>query len=226
MIEVKDVSKSYGQGVTRVLALKNISFHVTKGGFCAIMGPSGSGKSTLMNILGCLDTQTSGKYYLNHIDVRTLSAEKKSALRLSAIGFIFQSFNLLPRLNTMQNIELPLVYRGVPRPYRKQRVEEMLHLIGLTKRAYHTPPELSGGQRQKVAIGRALINNPYLILADEPTGNLDTRTGIEIMEILCDLNRNGVTIVLITHEKSVAAYAKEIYYLSDGSFIPEPKEKN
>ena len=126
----------------------------------------------------------------------------------------------------MQNMELPLVYRGVPRPYRKQRVEEMLLLMGLSKRAYHTPSELSGGQRQRVAIGRALINNPNLILADEPTGNLDTRTGIEIMEILSDLNRNGVTIVLITHEKSVAAYAKEIYCLSDGSFILEPKEKN
>ncbi len=221
MIEVKDLSKAYGQGVTRVMALKSVSFAVPRGGFSAIMGPSGSGKSTLMNILGCLDTQSAGKYYLNNIDVKSLSSERKAALRLTAIGFIFQSFNLLPRLNAMQNMELPLVYRGLPHHIRKQRVEEMLELMGLTKRACHTPAELSGGQRQRVAIGRALINNPYLILADEPTGNLDTRTGVEIMEILTALNQKGVTIVVITHEKSIADYANETYYLSDGCFVKQ-----
>ncbi len=219
MIEVSNLHKTYGKGATRVHALKNITFKVPKGGFCAIMGPSGSGKSTLMNILGCLDTQTSGKYYLNGIEVKTLSSEKKAGLRLLAIGFIFQSFNLLPRLNAVQNIELPLVYRGLPKIYRRQLANEMIEMMGLNKRAYHTPSELSGGQRQRVAIGRALINNPYLILADEPTGNLDTKTGAEIMEILQGLNKKGVTIVLITHEQSVAQYAHNIYYLTDGCFI-------
>jgi putative ABC transport system ATP-binding protein len=221
LIEVHELTKFYGQGATRVLALKSISFLVPRGGFAAIMGPSGSGKSTLMNILGCLDSQTAGRYRLNNIDVKTLSAERKAALRLNAIGFIFQSFNLLPRLNAMQNIELPLVYRGLPRHIRRQKVEEMVELMGLSKRAYHTPAELSGGQRQRVAIGRALINNPYLILADEPTGNLDTRTGIEIMDILTGLNKKGVTIVLITHEQSIAAYANETYFLSDGCFVKQ-----
>jgi putative ABC transport system ATP-binding protein len=221
LIEVRELCKTYGVGVTRVQALKNISFRIEAGGFCAIMGPSGSGKSTLMNILGCLDTQTSGKYFLNNIDVKTLSAERKSALRLCTIGFIFQSFNLLPRLSAMQNIELPLVYRGVPKHLRKARVEEMLKLMGLVKRAHHLPSELSGGQRQRVAIGRALINNPCLILADEPTGNLDTKTGMEIMEILRDLNRSGVSIVLITHEKNIADYAARTYYLSDGCISAE-----
>jgi len=175
-----------------------------------------------MNILGCLDTHTSGKYYLNRIDVKTLGAERKAALRLLGIGFVFQSFNLLPRLNAMQNIELPLIYRGLPKAQRREKVDQMLDLMGLSKRAYHIPSELSGGQKQRVAIGRALINDPYLILADEPTGNLDTRTGSEIMDILKKLNESGVTIVLITHEKNIAAYAKQTYYLSDGLLSAEP----
>lgn len=222
MIEVKELCKTYGTGATRIQALKNVSFSLESGGFCAIMGPSGSGKSTLMNILGCLDTHSSGKYYLNSIDVKSLGAERKASLRLCGIGFVFQSFNLLPRLNAMQNIELPLVYRGIPKAQRRERVEKMLHLMGLAKRAYHTPAELSGGQKQRVAIGRALINNPYLILADEPTGNLDTKTGMEIMDILKELNLSGVTIVLITHEKRIAEYAQTTYYLSDGCLQTEP----
>ena len=216
MIKVSGLSKVYGMGNMDVWALKNIFLSVKKGGFIAIMGPSGSGKTTLINILGCLDTQSSGEYILNGVAPLTLNGEKKAKLRNTAIGFVFQSFFLLSKLNAYQNIELPLIYRGVSPSKRRKIVTEMLDIMGLADRATHLPSELSGGQMQRVAIGRALINDPYLILADEPTGNLDTRTGREIMRVLALLNERGTTVVLITHEKKIAAYANRVYYLKDG----------
>ena len=180
------------------------------------MGPSGSGKSTLMNIIGCLDSQTYGTYQLNGIDIKKLNSSKKAELRNKFIGFIFQSFYLLPRLTAKENIELPLIYKGESRVVRMQKVENALRMVGLSHRAKHLPSELSGGQRQRVAIARALINDPKLILADEPTGNLDSTTGREIMEVLKDLHRQGATILLITHEQKIAQYASEIKRLQDG----------
>lgn len=197
-------------------ALKNISIELEDGGFLSIMGPSGSGKSTLLNIMGCLDTPTDGEYYLNGIHVAGLSDEKKAYLRNRYIGFIFQSFFLLPRFNALENVELPLIYRGVEPKTRRKYASEALSLVGLEDRRMHLPGELSGGQRQRVAIARALINSPKLVLADEPTGNLDTVTGTEIMEILKNLNLKGTTVVLITHEKEIADYAKTTLMIRDG----------
>ncbi len=216
MIEVNNLYKTYGRGEACVHALKGISLNIQKGGFVAVMGPSGSGKTTLMNILGCIDTQSSGDYFFGGTNVRRLSAQGKVYLRNRHIGFIFQSFYLLPSLSTRQNIELPMVYAGIPVKERRKKSAELLELTGLTERASHLPGELSGGQRQRVAIARALVNSPSLILADEPTGNLDSRTGEEIMRMLCGLNEKGATIVLITHEHAVAQCAKELVMLRDG----------
>lgn len=216
MIEVNNLYKTYGRGEACVHALKGISLNIRKGGFVAVMGRSGSGKTTLMNILGCIDSQSKGDYFFAGTDVRRLSAQGKVYLRNRHIGFIFQSFYLLPSLSAKQNIELPMVYAGLPARERHKKSAELLELTGLAERASHLPGELSGGQRQRVAIARALVNSPSLILADEPTGNLDSRTGEEIMRMLCGLNAKGATIVLITHEMAVARCAKEQITLRDG----------
>lgn len=225
MIEVKNLCKTYGRGETCVHAVKNVSLKVKKGGFLAVMGASGSGKTTLMNILGCLDTQTKGDYFFDNTDVRRLSSESKVHLRNKCIGFVFQSFYLLPMLTAKQNIELPMIYSGVSPKERKRKSAELLEITGLANRASHLPSELSGGQRQRVAIARALINSPSLILADEPTGNLDSKTGDDIVEMLKALNEKGTTIILITHEKEVADHAKELIVLKDGQVVESTEEK-
>lgn len=221
MIELKNLCKTYGRGNTCVHAVRNVSLKVNDGGFLAIMGASGSGKTTLMNILGCLDTPTKGEYFFAGTDVRRLSGESKDHLRSKSIGFIFQSFYLLPSLNARQNVELPMVYAGIPVKERHKRANELLEMTGLGARANHMPNEMSGGQRQRVAIARALVNSPSLVLADEPTGNLDTRTGEDIMRMLKAFNDRGTTIVLITHERSIANYAKELVMLKDGRIVAE-----
>ncbi len=221
MIEVKNLCKTYGRGNTCVHAVRNVSLMVKEGGFLAIMGASGSGKTTLMNILGCLDTPTKGDYFFAGTNVSRLSGESKDHLRSRKIGFIFQSFYLLPSLNARQNVELPMVYAGVPAKERHSRATELLEMTGLGSRASHMPNEMSGGQRQRVAIARALVNSPSLVLADEPTGNLDSRTGEDIMRMLKNFNERGTTIVLITHERSIADYAKELIVLKDGRIVAE-----
>ena len=221
MIEVKNLCKTYGRGEARVHALQGITLQIKPGGFLAVMGPSGSGKTTLMNILGCIDTQTNGDYIFAGTDVRRLTTQAKVYLRNRRIGFIFQSFYLLPSLTARQNIELPMVYSGISPKERHKKSAELLEMTGLVGRAHHLPSELSGGQRQRVAIARALVNNPSLILADEPTGNLDSRTGDDIMRMLMSLNDSGATIVLITHEKHVAESAKELIVLKDGNVVAE-----
>jgi putative ABC transport system ATP-binding protein len=221
MIEVKDLCKTYGRGEARVHALQGITLNIVPGGFLAVMGPSGSGKTTLMNILGCIDTQTNGDYIFAGTDVRRLTNQGKVYLRNRRIGFIFQSFYLLPSLTARQNIELPMVYSGKSPKERHKKSSELLEMTGLTGRAHHLPSELSGGQRQRVAIARALVNEPSLILADEPTGNLDSRTGDDIMLMLVSLNNQGSTIVLITHERHVADSAKELIVLKDGNVVTE-----
>jgi putative ABC transport system ATP-binding protein len=225
MIEIRNLSKTYGRGETCVNAVKNVTLKVKKGGFLAVMGASGSGKTTLMNILGCLDTQTKGEYLFENTNVRKLSQESKEHLRNRKIGFIFQSFYLLPMLTAKQNIELPMVYSGVSPKERKNKSAELLEMTGLSSRASHLPGELSGGQKQRVAIARALVNSPSLILADEPTGNLDSKTGEDIVKILMALNEKGTTIVLITHEKMVAAHAKEMILLKDGRIVENTEGK-
>ncbi len=221
MIEVNDLYKTYGRGETRVHALQGVSLKIPTGGFLAVMGPSGSGKTTLMNILGCIDSQTTGDYIFAGTNVKRLSTQSKVYLRNRRIGFIFQSFYLLPTLTARQNIELPMVYSGTPPRERRRKSSELLELTGLSSRAGHLPSQLSGGQRQRVAIARALVNSPSLILADEPTGNLDSRTGDDIMHMLCQLNMQGATIVLITHERNIASFAGELIVLKDGQIITE-----
>jgi putative ABC transport system ATP-binding protein len=216
LIRLQNVTKEYETGFMKITALKDINLRVEKGEFLAVMGPSGSGKTTLMNILGCLDKPSAGDYYLEEGNTRDLNKDELAVLRNEKIGFIFQSFFLLPRLTALENVELPLMYKGVWRAERKKRALTMLERMGLGDRASHLPNQLSGGQRQRVAIARALINHPSLILADEPTGNLDSRTGMEIMDILRELHRGGATIVLITHEADIASYAGRIISLRDG----------
>jgi putative ABC transport system ATP-binding protein len=216
LIEIKDLKKSYFLGNTPVPVIHGINMHINKNEYVSIMGPSGSGKSTLMNILGCLDTATSGHYYLNDVDVNTLSDDELSVMRNKEIGFIFQSFNLLPRLNAIQNVELPLIYSGITRDERKERALNALEKVDLSNRVNHKPTELSGGQRQRVAIARALVTNPGILLADEPTGALDSKTGVEIMRLFDELHKEGNTIILITHEPEVASYAHRNIYLKDG----------
>lgn len=225
MIEVKNLCKTYGRGETCVHAVSNVSLKVNRGGFLAVMGASGSGKTTLMNILGCLDTQTKGDYFFNNTDVKRLSSESKVHLRNKCIGFVFQSFYLLPMLTAKQNIELPMIYSGISPKERKRKSAELLEITGLENRAAHLPSELSGGQRQRVAIARALVNSPSLILADEPTGNLDSKTGDDIVEMLKALNEKGTTIILITHEKEVAGHAKELIVLKDGQVVENTEGK-
>ncbi len=221
IIKTENLHKIYILGKTRVHALRGIHLQVNRGDYLAIMGPSGSGKSTLMNILGCLDVPTSGKYWLNGKDVSGLNDDELAHIRNKEIGFVFQTFNLLPRVSALHNVELPLIYNGTPASKRKEIAWQALEQVGLADRAHHKPNELSGGQRQRVAIARALVNNPAMILADEPTGNLDTKTGAEIMEIFDRLNEQGHTIVLVTHEDFIARHASRIIHLRDGKIESE-----
>jgi putative ABC transport system ATP-binding protein len=216
LIELRDISKIYEVGTQEVPALRNIDMSVRENEYLAIMGPSGSGKSTLMNIIGCLDTPTSGTYQLKDREISKLDDDELAEIRSSEIGFVFQTFNLLPRMTAFQNVELPLIYGRAERQSRAERVWETLDAVGLRERAHHRPNELSGGQRQRVAIARALINRPSIILADEPTGNLDSTTGEEIMQVFRKLNRNGNTIILVTHEQYIAEHAARIVRLLDG----------
>ena len=219
IITVDNVNKTYKNGSLELQVLKNISFKVDKGEFLAIMGSSGSGKSTMMNILACLDSQYEGTYILDGIDISKLSENQLSEIRNKKIGFIFQSFNLLPRLSALENVELPLVYSSVPKAERHKRAAELLEMVGLKDRMHHKPNELSGGQRQRVAIARALVNDPSIILADEPTGNLDSKSEEEIIEILQELNRTGKTIVIVTHEPNIGDIAQRKIVFKDGEII-------
>jgi putative ABC transport system ATP-binding protein len=216
LIELNNVIKHYVVGPNVVRALQGISFNINKNEYIAIMGPSGSGKSTLMNILGCLDTVSSGKYVLNGIDVSDMSDNELADIRNKEIGFVFQTFNLLPRYTAFDNVMLPLIYAGVKSGERIERTSQVIAAVGLAERSHHRPNELSGGQRQRVAIARALINNPSIILADEPTGNLDTKTSVEIMEIFEQIYQKGNTIIVVTHEDEIARYARRIIRLRDG----------
>ena len=217
LIELAGVTKVYGSGAAEVQALRGIDLHIERGDFVAAMGPSGSGKSTCMNILGCLDTPSSGAYRFEGVDVGRLSRDQRALLRRHYLGFVFQGFNLLNRTSALENVELPLVYRGVPRSERRSAAVKALQAVGLEPWAGHTPAELSGGQQQRVAIARAIVTEPALLLADEPTGNLDSARSREIMELLQSFNRDlGITIVMVTHEEDMAAYAKRVVNFLDG----------
>jgi len=224
MIELAGVSKVYGNGAVQVRALGPVDFRVDEGDFVAIMGPSGSGKSTMMNILGCLDVPSDGRYTLDGIDVSRLRDNRLASIRNTRIGFVFQSFNLIPRTSAVRNVELPLIYAGV-RAGRRKRALAALDRVGLSERADHMPNELSGGQQQRVAVARALVTEPAIILADEPTGNLDTKSTVEIMQLLVELNDAGRTVVLITHEPEVAEFAKRVVELRDGQIVKDVRQK-
>ncbi len=226
VIAVTDVTKDYSRGESVVHALRGVSLKVQPGEFVAVMGPSGSGKSTFMNVLGCLDRPTSGSYLLDGVEVTALSPGRLAELRSQKLGFIFQGFNLLPRMDALENVMLPMVYLGVPSAMRQRRGEIALDAVGLGSRKKHRPSEMSGGQQQRVAIARALVNGPSLILADEPTGNLDSRTSVEIMAILQRLNQAGATIVLVTHEPEIAAYCKRTVVFKDGLVLSDERNHN
>ena len=221
VISISDLTKIYKQGALEVKALDEISFTVVEKEFTSIMGASGSGKSTMMNIIGCLDRPTSGTYLLGDVNVSGLDDDKLAVIRNKKIGFVFQSFNLLPKLSAYENVELPMIYAGASASSRRAKALDALEKVGLTKRMKHRPNELSGGQRQRVAIARALVNNPALLLADEPTGNLDSQSGDEIIAIFKALNDDGVTIVMVTHEPDVACHTKRIVTFRDGSIISD-----
>lgn len=216
VIETRDLAKIYTMGTTKVHALQSITISVQPNEYVALMGPSGSGKSTLMNLIGCLDTPTRGEYFLDGELVSKMDDAELAHVRNSQIGFVFQTFNLLPRLSALHNVALPLIYAGMPRTAREERAKEVLTQVGLADRITHTPNELSGGQRQRVAIARAIVNSPSIILADEPTGNLDTKTSYEIMDILDKLHADGNTIILVTHEPDIAQRASRVIKLRDG----------
>jgi len=216
VIETRKLSKFYVLGAETVRAVREVDLRIDKGEFVALMGPSGSGKTTFMNLLGCLDTPTAGEYWLNGQNVSQLSEGRLARIRNKEIGFVFQTFNLLPRASALHNVELPLIYAGVPASERRRRAQEKLEMVGLGDRMHHKPPELSGGQRQRVAVARALINDPAILLADEPTGNLDSKTGEEVMGIFTRLNDEGQTIILVTHELDIAEHAKRQVHLRDG----------
>lgn len=217
LIEITHITKRYEMGDNVVMALQDVSLAIKQGEYLSIMGPSGSGKSTFMNILGCLDTPSTGEYKFRGVDVSKLDDDALSAMRNKEIGFVFQNFNLLPKLNAVQNVELPLAYAGVPAAERRERAIRALERVKLADRMHHKPSELSGGQRQRVAIARALVTNPGILLADEPTGALDSKTGVEIMRLFDELHREGNTIILITHEQEIANYAIRNVYIKDGS---------
>lgn len=216
IIEMKNITKTYVVGLEEVHALRGISLTVRKNEYIAVMGPSGSGKSTLMNIIGCLDTPTTGIYLFNGINISDMDDNQLAGIRNKEIGFVFQTFNLIPRSNALHNVELPLIYGNIGKHERRERARQALINVGLGDRINHKPNELSGGQRQRVAIARALINNPSIILADEPTGNLDSKTGEEIMQLFEELHKNGNTIILVTHEEYIAEHAKRIIRIKDG----------
>lgn len=216
VIKIRNIKRDYKMGQEILHVLKGIDLDIKRGEYVALMGPSGSGKSTLMNLLGCLDTATSGEYELNGVNVSTLSDDELAEIRNKEIGFIFQTFNLLPRTTALDNVALPMIYAGVSKEARNKRAQEVLTDVGLADRMDHKPNELSGGQRQRVAVGRALVNNPSIILADEPTGNLDSKTSIEIMNLIDAIHQAGNTVILVTHEEEIAQRAKRIIRLRDG----------
>jgi putative ABC transport system ATP-binding protein len=222
LIDIRDVTKTYEMGAeTIVHALDGVSLSIEAGDYVAIMGPSGSGKSTLMNLIGCLDTPSTGSYILKGREISAMNDDELAQIRNKEIGFIFQTFNLLPRADAVQNVELPLVYSGLPRKERKARAEKSLDAVGLGARKHHRPNEMSGGQRQRVAIARALVNDPSILLADEPTGNLDSKTGEEILALMDDLHRGGNTIILVTHEDELAQHAARVVRLRDGKIVSD-----
>ena len=221
LIRVEGLVKTYSLGEHEVHALRGVTIEIAAGEFVAIMGPSGSGKSTFMKLLGCLDTPTAGTYSLDGEDVARLSRDARAAIRAAKVGFVFQTFNLLPRMTALRNVELPLLYAGVPAIERRTRALARFHDVGLEGREHHRPAQLSGGQQQRVAIARALVNEPRILLADEPTGNLDTRTSTEIMAILQRLNRQGITIIMVTHESDIARYARRIISFRDGQVVSD-----
>ena len=216
LIETKDLWKTYQMGSEEIHALRGVSIEIERGEYVAIMGPSGSGKSTLMNLIGCLDTPSKGSYLLNNKQVSQMNDDELARIRNEEIGFVFQTFNLLPRATALHNVELPLIYAGITSKTRKERATQALEKVELGNRMHHKPNELSGGQRQRVAIARALVNNPSILLADEPTGNLDSKTGVEIMGVFQRLHDAGNTIILVTHEPDVAAYAQRAIHIRDG----------
>jgi putative ABC transport system ATP-binding protein len=216
LIETRDLWKTYVMGDEEIHALRGVSIAIERGEYVAIMGPSGSGKSTLMNLIGCLDTPSKGSYLLNEKEVESMNDDELARIRNEEIGFVFQTFNLLPRATALHNVELPLVYAGVSSKVRQERARQALEKVELTTRASHRPNELSGGQRQRVAIARALVNNPSILLADEPTGNLDSKTGTEIMGVFARLHEGGNTIILVTHEPDIAGYAHRVISIRDG----------
>ena len=226
IIRVENLTKVYDTGAIQVEALSNVNLSIEEEEYVAIMGASGSGKSTLMNILGCLDRLTDGKYILDNVDVKTLSDDELAIIRNKKIGFVFQAFNLLPRLSALGNVELPMVYAGLTKSERLQKAKSALRKVGLEDRMHHRPNELSGGQKQRVAIARALVNDPAIILADEPTGNLDTKSSEEIMDIFEDLNNEGVTIVMVTHERDIAQHTKRAVEFRDGEIISDKLMEN
>ena len=224
-IVIQDIVKTYQMGDSIVRALAGVNLTVEEGEFTAIMGPSGSGKSTLMNILGCLDRPTSGSYKLDGAEVATLGDDELAVTRNKKIGFVFQNFNLLSRMSALNNVALPMVYAGIPHKDRLARAQRGLEMVGLGSRVHHKPNELSGGQRQRVAIARALVNEPSIILADEPTGNLDSKSGDEIMEIYCELNQQGKTVILVTHEPEIAAYTRRTVTFRDGLIVSDERRE-
>ena len=226
VIEIKEIVKNYQVGSVIVRALRSVSLDIKRNEYVAIMGPSGSGKSTLMNILGCLDTPTKGQYILNGTDVSKMEDDRLAEIRNKEIGFVFQTFNLLPRYTALENVTLPLIYGGVPRHEREEHAVKTLDLVGLGDRMTHNPNELSGGQRQRVAIARALINNPSIILADEPTGNLDSKTSYDIMGLLDKIHEDGNTVIVVTHEEDIARHAHRIIKLMDGEVSADYVNEN